>query len=68
MAITFEKSRKICATCVYWQGERNLVFNYSAVRLESTAHGICGNPKGRFRINQSCTSNCSQYLLWSLIR
>lgn len=69
MAITFEKNRKICATCAYWQGERSLEFNYRAIRINSAAQlGVCGNPKGRFRTNQSALSVCSQYLLFQLVR
>ena len=62
--------RKACATCTYWDGERELnPFKDGVTCHRGTDKGICNNPKSSFKRKETNADygSCTKYDKWDAI-
>ncbi len=66
--MNYSKTNKVCATCAYWTGSRNLV--NSGNSSEPTCNSAkCQNPNGFNRGNtRSYSSSCSGWMKWPVLK
>ena len=63
----YSKTNKVCATCAYWTGSRNLV--NSGNSSEPTSNSAkCQIPNGSNRgSTKFCSSSCSNWAKWPVL-
>ena len=68
MSQIWGKTNKICATCEYWLGKRELISGNSQVKVGSAIDkGKCIN--GGFKgVDKQGGSSCGDFKKWSLVK
>lgn len=62
MNIIFTKEQKVCATCIHWNGAKELYGD--AIKAHFTANGICEHPDNLDIVKQlTATESCLKYTL-----
>lgn len=61
-------SRKACATCEFWSGERENKFDHSVSIKDIQKEGICTNPKSSFKKKMTQYSyHCLKWDKWAAL-
>lgn len=58
----WKKHEKVCATCIYWSGKREVDFKCIKVQCEE---GNCHNPNGFYNMKTMQGSTCSKWTGYS---
>lgn len=62
MSYQVPKSFKCCATCTYWCGMRELVYQEHYVKTDSSStKGQCVNSKGYYHLEMQAMASCPQH-------
>ena len=71
MPVLFNHDRKVCGTCAFWSGNREIVSNGANVRCKNPSdEGICTNPKSQFKGKPKKADNiyCSKFIKWQFVK
>lgn len=64
----YSKTNKVCATCAYWTGGRNLVNSGSSSEPTSNS-AKCQIPNGSNRgSTKFCSPSCSNWVKWPVLK
>lgn len=67
MDILFHKEQKLCATCLYWGGSKEM--RGDAINVDFISYGKCEHPNNSQIDKQIiASSNCSKYMLYPVLQ